>query len=992
MGIYLDFGTGFAIAEEGYDAGKRAAGEAFKSVKKFEPSLVVVFSSVKYDLRQVLKGVREIAGSTPIIGGTTAGEFSRGYHKGSVVVSVIASPYVTVRVGIGRNITRDFSQALQEAIDMSGTGEYFNEFQYMSSKSGLDLDYAKKVFALVFLPGTTASKTAFSTDIIDEMRRRSLNALPLVGACTAADDPQRRETRQFYNNEVLTDSLVLAVVETHLKFGVVTALHHSPTDLQASITKTEGYEIKEFYYEPAAEFYAKLLDIDIDELRKEPVKYFTQTPMGVCDDFGNYSIIMGTEITSDNGIRCSRKPYPNITVTLMKPETDIFKKTARDLISKAIYRGKISTPSAVFAFTSAYWFNDKPAIDIEGVIRETVREVSGERSLSLDFAGFVSYGEIGLNDEGISGFMDYAVSFLMIADELNSASTVVFRNKILYEELSASALRNQVLYEELSAVHEMSNLLNSSLDLRFVINKAVELVGKIFQADGCNLFIFDPQTGNFSVTGLHGHEKTADNLNWQETLPDFVLKEGKPVIIDDTRNNSVVIKVLGKANRARSLIAAPITVSDEKVGVVSVYSWKELFFNESDLEFLQTLANQMGIAIVNARLFQQTQKMACTDGLTGLYDHNHFLKSLSRMMSKSSDKNLNISLIMVDLDDFKYYNDRFGHTVGDIILKETAEILRQNVRNNDIIARYGGDEFVVILVQAGKEKAFKIAERIRRKISQASFEDSESGCSFGVTASIGIATFPEDAVTAKSLIDSADKAMYRVKRLVKNKSQLYFSDFAEMEKEFTASEKAFFDTIKILVQILDSRDRYTWEHSRQVAQYTAQLADELGLPEEEKRWLRLTGYLHDIGKIHISPDIVNKKGPLTKAEMSLIKLHPVVGANLLAPVKGFKNILPVIYHHHECFDGSGYPDGLKGYDIPKGARILTVVDGYDAMTSNRPYRQAQSPEWAVEELLRKKKTQYDPDIVDVFVKMVRREFMKPCKKSESKTGILQRVK
>jgi len=221
--------------------------------------------------------------------------------------------------------------------------------------------------------------------------------------------------------------------------------------------------------------------------------------------------------------------------------------------------------------------------------------------------------------------------------------------------------------------------------------------------------------------------------------------------------------------------------------------------------------------------------------------------------------------------------------------------------------------------------------------------------------------------------------MYRVKRQVKNKSQLYFSSFAELEKEFTASEKAFFDTIKVLLQILDSKDRYTWEHSRQVASYAVQLAEELGLPVEEKYWLRLTGYLHDIGKIHVSSEILNKKGRLNSEELSVIRLHPVVGANLLAPIKGFKKIVPIIYHHHEWFDGSGYPSGLSGHDIPKGARILTVVDGFDAMTSNRPYRKAQSIEWALNELQRMKGRQYDPEIVDVFVDMIRRDSTKVVK-------------
>lgn len=264
------------------------------------------------------------------------------------------------------------------------------------------------------------------------------------------------------------------------------------------------------------------------------------------------------------------------------------------------------------------------------------------------------------------------------------------------------------------------------------------------------------------------------------------------------------------------------------------------------------------------------------------------------------------------------------------------------------------------------------------------FTDPEEDKVFGITASIGIATFPDDALTARTLIDSADQAMYRVKRQVKNKSQKYLSDFTELEKEFTASEKAFFDTIKVLIQMLDSRDRYTWEHSRQVASYAVKLAGELGMTDIQKYHLRLTGYLHDIGKIHVHSEIVNKKGPLTEDEFASLKLHPVVGANLLAPITELRKIIPIVYHHHEWYNGSGYPDGLKGEDIPISARILTVVDGFDAMTSNRPYRKAQPVEWAVGELVNKKGTQYDPEIVDVFVNWVTREMLEPSRSERRK--------
>jgi len=991
MGNYLEFGTGYSDAGEGYTAGKAAAEIACRKITKYNPRMVMVSCSGDYDLQQVLQGVREITGETPLVGGTSAGEICRGFHVGSVAVSILASPYISVNVGIGRDLSLNYRRAVEEAVNASGSGDYFGEYHSKDSINELELNYARKTFALVFLPGVPLHQKSYSAEVIDMLRKRSLNAFPIVGSCTG-DGLRWEKTYQFYNGEVISDCFILAIVETHLKFGTATFVNHRPTILQASITKVNGHDIMEFNDKPAANYYAKLINVNVDDLRKDPLRHFIHNPMGICDDFGNYSILMGQEITPDNGIRCLKKPYPNMTVTVMKVGSEELEGSAAELVVKAMSRAKINKPLAFLVFSSVYRLH---VFSVEGMKKEVWNSVHAlkKNNLFIDYAGFMGYGEVGVNDEGVSRYFDYSLTGLMIADELNSASAVAFKNKILYEELSLTATKNQVLYEELAAVHQLSSLLNSSLNLKFIINQVVQRVGSFFQVDGCAVFVYDRKKDSFSIMGFYDNKRPPRGINWKKTVEYYVVSKGEPVIIKNTDIGSdyeeedfagYFSKELNQFTGTKSIICSPIIVGTEIVGVISAYSRQANFFNEDKMQFLQTLSSQIGPAIVNARLFQRTRLLACTDGLTGLYDHNYFLKRLSRLLLKAVNKKTNLSLIMIDLNDFKYYNDKYGHTVGDVILKETADVLRHNVRNDDIIARYGGDEFVIILAGASKERAFQISERIRCEISRMIFTDPEENKTFGITASIGIATFPDDALTARTLIDSADQAMYRVKRQVKNKSQKYLSDFTELEKEFTASEKAFFDTIKVLIQLLDSRDRYTWEHSRQVASYAVKLAGELGMTDIQKYHLRLTGYLHDIGKIHVHSEIVNKKGPLTEDEFASLKLHPVVGANLLAPITELRKIIPIVYHHHEWYDGSGYPDGLKGEEIPRSARILTVVDGFDAMTSNRPYRKAQSVEWAVEELIKKKGTQYDPEIVDIFVKWVTREMLEPSRKERRK--------
>jgi diguanylate cyclase (GGDEF)-like protein/putative nucleotidyltransferase with HDIG domain len=951
MGTYIEFGTGCSDNKNPYEAGKTAAGTAVKSIKKFQGNLVTVFSSSKYDLAQVIAGVREITKEVPLIGATTAGEICDGFYQGSVVVSIIASDYMSVHVGVGRNVSADYRKAVHDAVTMTGKIELFDCFVPEAELTDMDFNYAKKCFGLILMLGATKESESYNYDVVDYLRRLSQNIIPFIGGC-AGDDLRWGQTYLMYNGEVLTDCVIVALIETHLRFGVASSMNLIPTEWQASITKVEGHEIKEFYYEPAAEFYAKLVNVEIDIIKKDPGKYFTKYPLGVCDEFGSYSIIMGLDITPDNGIKCLRKPFANATVTIMTQNKDREGVAVMELAAKARQKGRIGKPFACMLFPSVFRMNLTDREKINEIIKYN-------NPWNAAFSGFVTYGEIGVNSDGISTYMDYAISLLIFADELNSASAVVFRNKILYEELSA--------------VHQMANLLNSSLDQQYIMKKTAEMVGNFFQADGCILFLFNEQTDSFIVNELFTKKKLPKDLDIKKTLHYHAMIIGEPLIVNDVFQNKHVSLELNKITKAQSIIAAPIIVNNEKIGSISVYSQKKDFFNKDNLAFLNIIVNQIGTALVNAQLFEQTQLLACTDGLTGLYDHNFFLNALDRLIGEAERKNQPLSLVMVDLDDFKYINDKFGHTVGDLILKDTAGILKDSVRLDDIIARYGGDEFIIILVNAGQERAFQIAERMRRKISQMSFNEPDGTVSFGITASIGIATYPDNAFSAKNLIDRADKAMYRVKRQIKNKSQSYFSDFAELEKDFTAYEKAFFDTIKILVQILDSKDRYTYEHCRQVALYATQLAKALGLSEEEIHGMWLTGYLHDIGKIHIGSDIINKKSTLTEEEYSIIKLHPVVGANLLSPITGFKKIIPIVYHHHEWFDGSGYPDGIKGLDIPIGARLLTVVDGFDAMISNRPYRKAQTVDWALEELENKKGSQYDPKIADVFIKLIKNE-------------------
>jgi len=962
MGKYIEFGAACIQNDNSYQAGLAAARQAMGQITKFKGSLVMVFSSVKYNLQEVLDGVTAVTGDMPMVGCSTAGEFCNGIHKETVTVAVLASPYISVKVGVGRRVDIDYSRAVLEAIVHAGAQELFDDKPRQTESGGVDVDFTRRAFALTFLPGTTKTTYSFNYDVIEFLRKSALHPLPIVGAC-AADDCKWQETYQFCNGQVYTNAFVAAFVETHLKFGIATTHDYEPSGKQALITAVDGYVIRELYHRPAAEYFAEMIGVSLTNLKEEPQKYFLENPFGIRDAFGNYYLLIGGGITAAGGIKCLRKPFPHSNLYIMETQKEKLLTSAANNITRALRRDKITRPAAGLLFSSIH------RIQILGDYVPPVLENLRRLLKNVTLAGCCSYGEQGVSNEGISVHFNLAMTSLIIGDELNEASAMAFKNKELYEELCATATKNQELYYELEAVHELGNLLNSSLKLDFIIPKAVQMVGEMLRADGCGLFLYDEVTDQFFVSGLYGHQIFPRDIKMENTLPFHAIKEGCKLLINNVRNNPHVSKELNKVIRAKSLMAVPIIIKGKRIGAISVYSKIKNFYTEKDVEFLDTIGNQIGISVMNADLFERTELLACTDGLTGVYDHNYFLKALDRYLDKARKRNQNISLVMIDLDDFKYYNDKFGHILGDEILRTTANILIDSVRNDDIISRYGGDEFVIILNGANKDRAFRIAERIRKKIAQTTYEDPESKHRFTITASIGISTFPDDAVGGKQLVDKADKAMYRVKRNVKNKTEHYLSEFADLENEFTASEKAFFDTIKLLINLLDARDRYTWEHCRQVSKYAVEIAEEMQLAAKDLEYIRLTGYLHDIGKIHVQPDVLNKPNKLTDEEMAVVRLHPIVGANLLAPIKGFKKIIPLVYHHHEWYDGGGYPDGLAGEQIPLAARVLAVADGFDAMTSNRPYRKAQVIAWAVEEIKKQRGIQYDPAVVDAFVRI-----------------------
>ncbi|TMK79262.1 MAG: diguanylate cyclase [Actinobacteria bacterium] len=353
----------------------------------------------------------------------------------------------------------------------------------------------------------------------------------------------------------------------------------------------------------------------------------------------------------------------------------------------------------------------------------------------------------------------------------------------------------------------------------------------------------------------------------------------------------------------------------------------------------------------------RAMRLALTDPLTGLGNHRHFHERLERELIEAERNECDFSLCLVDVDDFKRVNDLFGHPAGDRVLSHLATSLRQNGE----AFRLGGDEFALLLPEYNESESVAAAEAIIERIGSLGLDHVGS-----VTVSAGVATFPRQAPDRGELIRLADSALYWAKENGKNRVHVYRPDvveLAELRRLAVGPDRAArFRAAASLAKAVDLRDTYTGSHSARVAELAARVAAKLGLDQEHIELSRLAGSLHDLGKLAIPEEILRKPGPLTGPERLVLERHPQIGFRMLDSL-GIDPVADWILHHHERWDGTGYPDRMPGPEIPLGARIIFVVDAYDAMTSDRVYRGRLSQADALAELERCAGTQFDPAVV-----------------------------
>lgn len=343
---------------------------------------------------------------------------------------------------------------------------------------------------------------------------------------------------------------------------------------------------------------------------------------------------------------------------------------------------------------------------------------------------------------------------------------------------------------------------------------------------------------------------------------------------------------------------------------------------------------------------EKLRYLSLHDGLTGLYNRNYFEEELKRL---ESSRLYPITLISADLDGLKLINDTIGHKKGDELLKNTAKILEKSVRKSDVVARIGGDEFVVILPKTPEDVGEKVVERIKSAINDYNAQKSH----LPLSLSIGLATTESPEQTLEETLKMADDLMYRDK--------LYHR---------TSSRNKI---VESLLAALAERDRIADGHAARLLDLCQKLGKKAGLSTKQQIDLALLAQVHDLGKVGIPDNILFKPGPLTEKEWEVMRLHPEKGYRIAQSAPDLSGIAELILKHHERWDGKGYPLGLKGEDIPVECRILAIVDSFDAMTNDRPYKKGLKKDEALEEIIKYAGTQFDPNLVDMFLELFKEE-------------------
>jgi len=595
------------------------------------------------------------------------------------------------------------------------------------------------------------------------------------------------------------------------------------------------------------------------------------------------------------------------------------------------------------------------------------------------------------------------------------------KNIQLQNEIKERTEELEVANQRLVTVQHIWEMMNSSQPLANVLDSIVNslqgelgylfscIVKKKFDNQGQYLELLAESTCAVSqnITEVLGKTLYETRLRWrQDDEVDYHLENNKiyqskdvlfsiEYILPDLPEHKMedIIKKSGMA----SYILIPLKSNGKHFASLVVYSSREKA-EAAEINFLKLFAKQIELAITIADLFQTVKQQAITDGLTGLHNRRYFEEESQKEVLRALRQNQKFTVIGLDLDHLKQINDKFGHSSGDIAIKAVADVLKTNARSIDIAARMGGEEFNLLLPGVDHNGGLVAAERIRKAI-----ENLKLDVIGHITASIGVATFGEHSDNLTDLMELTDQAMYTSKKNGRNRVTLANPDDLESWQDIAISsfieilknekmpiDKSVSDRMNMMLSKLDINHEalytvsdmisklYNPNHKKGLSKdkiITANmLAKRFDLSKEDIDKLKVAILLYDIGNMMIPNDILQKRTPLTEEEKDIIKTHPVLAAKeILSPISVVQDIIPIIEHHHENWDGSGYPGKTSGQDIPLCSQMVLIIDSYYAMIEPRPYRKAKTKEEAIKIIRDGIDKKWNSKIAEEFISIISNE-------------------
>lgn len=529
--------------------------------------------------------------------------------------------------------------------------------------------------------------------------------------------------------------------------------------------------------------------------------------------------------------------------------------------------------------------------------------------------------------------------------------------------------------QQTEKIRKYNNQVAKSLHLDEILAETVEVIHDTVECTNIYICIQDQEDGDYQARYSN---QPLNDLS-------FTIRKDNPLIHILERNDGILMREFRtmieykamweqeKRNLQDLRIEACIGLRDEGriVGILLLSNPPgNRRISRSDMDMTLTIASSASIAIKNAHLYETAYYEARTDELTKLLNRKYFFEVLEKEFEENREGSL--ALAIINIDDFKLYNQLYGTQAGDKALRRIAQIIKSSVGDSGYAARYSGKEFAVLLPKYDVFSARNLVTSIQKQIFQMTDRTVDYKLKV-LTVSVGISAAPYAAKTAKELLENADMAVNHVKHTGKNGIEIFDTVLREnsIQEDMTDHKniyKEYESTIYALTAAIDVKDHYTFSHSNNVAYYATSLAREMNLNQDVVEIIRQAALLHDVGKIGIPEAILNKEGKLTEEEYEIIKGHVEASIGIIRYLPSLDYVIPAVIGHHERYDGNGYPRRIAGENIPLSARILCIADSFDAMTTKRCYKEIIPKERALRILQEEAGRQFDPELVPVFIR------------------------